>query len=258
MTRTTRTRRTGRLPAARPSGPALVLAALLTAALALLAVLAVGQPTSGPTEFGEPRGAPGVPPTATAAPDRLTAQPPQPPQPPLGVGTPAEAGPRHPPRTASGRSETDGDPPPERLRVARIGLDARVVPTGVDEDGAAEVPDDPARAGWYRFGPAPGADRGSAVLLGHVDSRTGELGALAALYDVRAGDEVTVERRHGRPVRFQVTARRVVPKDNLPERTFARAGPHVLTLVTCAPPYDARRGGYQNNVLVTAQPLDRN
>ena len=28
-----------------------------------------------------------------------------------------------------------------------------------------------------------------------------------------------------------------------------------LTLVTCAPPYDASRGGYQNLAVVTAVPL---
>ncbi|MBB1243730.1 class F sortase [Streptomyces durbertensis] len=225
MTRTTHPRRL----------PAVLLLALALAVL--LNVAAGGGGSAGPEEFGG----------STAA--RAAAEAP----PPAATSPKAESD----TAGAPGAPEAARPDPPERLRIDRVGLDAPVVPTGVDEDGAAEVPDDPARAGWYRFGPAPGAERGSAVLLGHVDSRTGELGALVALYEVRAGDEVTVERRHGTPARFEVSARRVVPKDDLPKETFARAGPHVLTLITCAPPYDPGRGGYQNNVIVTAVPVSR-
>jgi sortase (surface protein transpeptidase) len=51
-----------------------------------------------------------------------------------------------------------------------------------------------------------------------------------------------------------VTAREVVDKDRLPGEVFRRDGRPVLTLVTCAPPYDRERGGYQRNLLVYAVP----
>ena len=38
-----------------------------------------------------------------------------------------------------------------------------------------DLPEDVDRVGWYRFGPAPGAD-GSAVLAGHVDDAEQGLG----------------------------------------------------------------------------------
>ncbi|MGK5691985.1 class F sortase [Streptomyces sp. URMC 128] len=71
-------------------------------------------------------------------------------------------------------------------------------------------------AGWYRYGPAPGSELGSAVIVGHVDSDTGEIGEFAALYDVRRGDRVEVRRAGAQPVRYRVVSRVTVPKDELP------------------------------------------
>ncbi|CAM5281970.1 class F sortase [Streptomyces pilosus] len=144
---------------------------------------------------------------------------------------------------------------PTALRIPRVSLDAQVHDVGVGEDGTAEVPGDAEQVGWYRYGPAPGTATGSAVLIGHVDDRTGHLGAFAKLYEVRKGDDVAVAREDAPPVRYEVTAREVVDKDNLPDEVFRRHGRPVLTLVTCAPPYDREHGGYQRNLLVYAVPV---
>ncbi|MET9457543.1 class F sortase [Streptomyces canus] len=145
--------------------------------------------------------------------------------------------------------------PPQRVLVPDVGLDTRVRPVGVTEAGAMAVPADPAVAGWYRFGPAPGSSHGSSVLVGHADTDTGALGEFAALYDVEPGDTVEVRRAHAEPALYRVTARSTVPKGDLPSATFRRSGPPVLTLVTCAPPFLPEKGGYQANLIVTAEPL---
>ncbi|MFB8775781.1 class F sortase [Streptomyces broussonetiae] len=144
---------------------------------------------------------------------------------------------------------------PRRLDIDRVGLRADVEPVGVARDGSAEIPGNPDRVGWYRHGPVPGAPAGSAVLMGHVDSRTGELGAFARLVDVRPGDDATVRRASGPPVTYRVVARASVDKDRLPAEVFARTGEPVLTMITCAPPFDPDRGGYQRNLIVTATPV---
>ncbi|MEW1871776.1 class F sortase [Streptomyces caelestis] len=161
---------------------------------------------------------------------------------------------------APGEAGNTSGPPPEptTLRVPRVSLDARVMGVGVQDDGTVEIPDDAEQVGWYRYGPAPGALAGSAVLIGHVDDRTGDLGAFAKLYGVRKGDDVTVVREDAPPVRYEVTAREVVDKDRLPDEVFRRHGRPVLTLVTCAPPYDRERGGYQRNLLVYAVLAQKN
>ncbi|HET9379825.1 MAG TPA: class F sortase [Streptomyces sp.] len=139
--------------------------------------------------------------------------------------------------------------------MAGVGLDAPVRPVGVTGRGAVTVPEDPSVAGWYRYGPPPGSARGSAVLVGHVDGETGALGEFAALYEARRGDRVEVRRAAAPPVAYRVVSRVTVPKDELPSAVFRRTGAPVLTLVTCAPPFEPERGGYLANLVVTAEPV---
>jgi sortase (surface protein transpeptidase) len=55
-----------------------------------------------------------------------------------------------------------------RLRIPQIGVDAPIVPVGLDPDGALAAPEGPDVVGWYRYGPTPG-QRGNVLLDGHVD-----------------------------------------------------------------------------------------
>ncbi|BCL22768.1 hypothetical protein GCM10017668_46110 [Streptomyces tuirus] len=166
------------------------------------------------------------------------------------------AAPTTPPGAAAPRAGQD-PPPPRRVLAPRTGLDARISPVGVTARGTMTVPDDPSVAGWYRHGPAPGSARGSAVVVGHVDTETGALGEFLALYGMRRGDRIEVRRAGAEPVTYQVATRFTVPKEALPPSTFRRAGPPTLTLITCAPPYDPERGGYVSNLVVTAEPVGR-
>jgi LPXTG-site transpeptidase (sortase) family protein len=153
-----------------------------------------------------------------------------------------------------GAQQTRSPAEPLSVSISRIGMTARVEPVGVLEDGTVEIPGAPGAAGWYRHGAAPGQSHGSAVLVGHVDYATGKLGAFAALYDVRPGDEVTIRRDGAATARYQVTARKVIDQKRLPAEVFRRDGPPLLTLITCAPPYD-EESGYQKNMIVTAEPV---
>lgn len=137
-----------------------------------------------------------------------------------------------------------------------VNLDARITPVGVTKKGDMIVPDDPATAGWYRYGSAPGSAEGSAVLVGHVDTDAGALGEFAALHDVRRGRRVEVRRTGAPPVNYRIVSRVTVPKDELPSSAFRRSGTPVLTLITCAPPYVPERGGYLSNLVVTAEPIE--
>ena len=56
---------------------------------------------------------------------------------------------------------------PVAVSIPRIGARSTLVDLGLDTDGAMEVPEDRASAGWFSRGPAPGA-LGPAVIAGHV------------------------------------------------------------------------------------------
>ncbi|SFT32618.1 Sortase family protein [Geodermatophilus amargosae] len=144
--------------------------------------------------------------------------------------------------------------PPVRLEVPALGVDAPLERAGVRPDGQMELPDDVGRAGWYRFGPAPGAP-GSAVLAGHVDDAEQGLGALAPLREAAPGQEVLVTDAAGATTRWRVVSRELLDKQALPvDLLFGREGPPRLTLVTCGGPFLPDVGGYRDNVVVVAEP----
>jgi len=144
--------------------------------------------------------------------------------------------------------------PPIRARIQGLGS-ADVVPVGVTPQGEAEIPEDVAQLGWYRFGPAPGDGQGSVVLMGHRDSR-GARGALYDLATVAPGSVIEVTDRAGATRRYAVAsttsiAKQVVPLADL----FARTGPEQLVVISCGGAYDRSQGGYLDNVVVTALPV---
>jgi hypothetical protein len=172
----------------------------------------------------------------------------------VGAATPTAPGrlPAVATRSADPREQQER---PVRFAVPRLGVDAAVEAVGVEPDGQMTIPAEVDRVGWYRFGPAPGS-AGSAVVAGHVDSRTQGLGAMAALREAVAGDEVLVADAAGATTRWRVIARELIQKQALPlERLFARQGPPRLTLITCGGPFLPEYGSYRDNVVVVAEPV---
>ena len=143
--------------------------------------------------------------------------------------------------------------PPLRLGIPALGVDAKIVPLGVEPSGAMEVPEDVATVGWYRFGPAPGAP-GSALLAGHVDSREQGAGVFFSLSRLERGDLVRVRTMGTGWRSFEVVSRSLIVKDRLPGAIFARNGAPTLTLITCGGGFDQEAGHYTHNVIVSAVP----
>jgi sortase (surface protein transpeptidase) len=143
-----------------------------------------------------------------------------------------------------------------RLEVPRLAVAAPVDATGVAADGQAEVPENANRVGWYRFGPAPG-EAGATVIVGHVDSRKYGKGALYPLRESRVGDEVFMGVEGGSVMGYRVVDVTRYDKVTLPaEELFKRTGDPVLHIITCGGPYVPSLGGYQQNLVVTAVPVE--
>ena len=141
---------------------------------------------------------------------------------------------------------------PKKLIVSRLGISVPIVATTVDDRGQMELPARPSEIGWYAYGPKPGSAAGSAVLAGHVDSRRFGVGPLVGLQRARPGDVVVVQATSGR-LTFEVDRVQLIKKRALDlDQLFDREGRPVLRIVTCGGRYLPRRGGYQDNVVVTA------
>jgi hypothetical protein len=147
---------------------------------------------------------------------------------------------------------------PEAPLAARLpnGRVVRIEPVSTLPDGTLDVPEDITTSGWWSGGARVGDPFGSILVAAHIDSKTQGLGPYAALLTARVDQRVQVTTRHLRQD-FTIRSRRLVPQGSLVEERwlFSPSGDARLTLVTCAPPYDVDRGGYQNLAVVTAVPV---
>jgi hypothetical protein len=201
--------------------PAVPLAAV---ALAGLLVTGCGGPGPSPAAAPSPGGGP-----ATAA-DR-----------------------REPPDVAGFHSVRtyDQPAPPVRLQIPAIAVSTPLVRLGRLPDGSLEVPKDWGTAGWYDGGPRPGQP-GPAVILGHVDSRTGPA-VFYRLRDLRPRDIIRVGLSDGRILVFGVQQVERYPKNEFPtEAVYFPTLNRELRLITCGGEFDYASGSYRDNIVVYA------
>jgi len=174
---------------------------------------------------------------------------------PPATGTAAPVpGPAIPVQPATPQAQTPKDPAPRFLTVAGTTINMPIVEVGVSPDGAMEIPEPFNEAGWYRFGPAPGAAAGTAVVAAHVDT-TSDSAPFSQLKSLAAGTLVTVRREGAPPMTFRVTGVELMAKDAFDGASiFRRDGPHQLKLVTCGGRWLDEQQDYGDNVIVTAVP----
>jgi sortase (surface protein transpeptidase) len=146
---------------------------------------------------------------------------------------------------------------PAHLSIPAIGVSTDLVRLGLRPDTTVEVPQDPARAGWYESGTVPGQP-GSAVVLGHVDSVEGPA-VFYRLAQLQRGDLVRVGEADGSVATFVVRRVATYANDDFPAEQVYAGDPdrRFLNLVTCGGWYDADRGGWQGNVVVYSELTSR-
>ncbi|QNE74158.1 class F sortase [Streptomyces finlayi] len=141
---------------------------------------------------------------------------------------------------------------PMKVAIPAIFIEAPVAGLGLDKKGRLEVPplSRPKLTGWYEKGPSPG-ENGTALLVGHRDTRTGPA-IFLNLNALRRGDKVNVVRADRRTAVFTVDAVKTYTKDKFPDDTvYGETGRPELRLLTCGGRFDAK-AGYSANVVVFA------
>jgi LPXTG-site transpeptidase (sortase) family protein len=122
---------------------------------------------------------------------------------------------------------------PVQLEIPKIGVTAPIVSVGtVPGTGELDAPADPKVVGWFLGGPKPG-EPGNALLTGHLDYRTGDLGVFWKLKELQAGDPIYVKTDQER-LEFATETTTVYDRDKAPvDRILGFQIGRVITIITC-------------------------
>jgi hypothetical protein len=145
---------------------------------------------------------------------------------------------------------------PLRLVQPRLGIDARIVPVGTDENGAMAAPSDPATVAWWSLG-FDAAAEGNVVLAGHVNWG-GLTRVFAKLSEAQLDDVFYLTDATGTEHGYLVTWVRSYEAASAPlEEIFLPDAPgHQLTLITCGGRFDTAQRLYLDRWVVRAQRIE--
>jgi hypothetical protein len=142
-------------------------------------------------------------------------------------------------------------PRPVHLLVGAIGVDADVVPIGLDVNRALAVPRDAQVTGWWSGGSIPG-ENGPTVIVGHFDSKVAS-GVFAKLQTLQKGARITVEDSAGSKYVYEVVEMEHLHKTAFPtEKVYGPTDASTLRLVTCGGKFNRVTGHYVDNTIAYA------
>lgn len=140
---------------------------------------------------------------------------------------------------------------PLRLKIPRIGVNARVEPVDLEADGSMGTPSGPWTVGWWDRGFLPGQP-GSAVIDGHVDYRNVGPAVFWRLDNLRPGDLIQITMPGDAVLTFVVDQTAVYTADESAPvaRIFAPSDVPRLNLITCTGTFDPSSRSYDRRLVV--------
>jgi len=138
---------------------------------------------------------------------------------------------------------------PVHISIPIIGVSVPLSVLNLNKDGKVNVPTNYSVPGWYNGDQSPG-QKGSAVILGHVDNFHGPA-VFYHLDKLKLGNRVDVTLKDGRKLMFAVIVVRMFQKTNFPDKLVYGARDYpALQLVTCGGIFDPKTGHYLSNIVV--------
>lgn len=142
---------------------------------------------------------------------------------------------------------------PEKIIIQKINVDAAIESVGQDEKGNMDVPKSDENAGWYNLGYQPG-DNGSAVIVGHFDTKSGTPAVFYNISKLQAGDTIQVVDENDQSLTFIVTRTASYDFDKVPlQKIFATSGKKALNLMTCAGIWNRESRNYSQRFVVYSE-----
>jgi len=141
--------------------------------------------------------------------------------------------------------------PPVQLLIPALDVHRAVEKVGVDSSGAMKVPVNSWNAGWFKYGPVPGAP-GDAVIEGHA-GYPGQPVLFGRLHTLQAGDRIIVVLADKSRRLFVVVSKHTVLAGTAPAGLADPYGRPRLTLITCTGTWDKQNYTYSERLLVEAR-----
>ncbi len=143
-------------------------------------------------------------------------------------------------------------PPPVRIEIPAIAVEAPIVQLGVDANGLMEAPATPDVVGWYWMSARAGQP-GNNVMSGHVDWGGGPA-VFWGLRRLAVGDQILVEGADGGRYAYAVEWNRTFPGLGGPVASLVSGtNDPVLTLITCEGTFNPQTRDYSLRRIVRAR-----
>jgi sortase (surface protein transpeptidase) len=142
---------------------------------------------------------------------------------------------------------------PVQIEIPKLDVDAPVMRLGLAANHTVAVPplEDHNLAGWYDGSVTPG-QKGTSVILGHVDSFTG-ISVFFYIKTLRRGNQIKIMRANGSTAIFTVDGVQKVAKSAFPTSdVYGQARYPGLRLITCGGQFDTATRQYLDNIVVYA------
>jgi LPXTG-site transpeptidase (sortase) family protein len=139
---------------------------------------------------------------------------------------------------------------PVEVLIPVLDVHRPVEKIGMDQSGMLGLPTNAWDAGWFEYGPVPGA-QGDAVIEGH-SGYPGKPLLFGRLYQLRSGDRIIVLLADGTRRLFIVASKATVPAGASPPGLADPYGPPRLTLITCTGSFNKYTYSSSERLLVFA------
>ncbi|MDR7071226.1 class F sortase [Fictibacillus barbaricus] len=138
---------------------------------------------------------------------------------------------------------------PKTIEIPAIHVKAPIEQVGTLKNGQMGVPEDFNAVGWYKDGSMPG-ERGSAVMAGHVDSKTGPA-VFYKLEDLKKGDRIMITDEDDKQLTFEVVRIEAYPRKSAPlDKVFGFSYRKKLNLITCTGNFNRDVGTHEKRLVV--------
>ena len=148
-------------------------------------------------------------------------------------------------------AQTESKNHPTRFYIPTLKIDATVQEVGITKNGNIASPRNFSDVGWYKYGILPGK-KGTSVIDGHVDNGLALPGVFSNLKNIRIGDNVYVETKNKKNLKFVVEKIEVYDYNAGTKDIIIDSDTSRLVLITCTGNWISNLRTHDKRLVVTA------